>query len=179
MAGGRGKAAQAKRGSTAEASQPELVSGGDRDLLVLEVVGGPCCPSTIAVTANSSRVGRLKTCQIPLKEDSVSEKHACVSWDAIDRSWRVVDLGSSNGTSLNGIHLPEGRERPLSDGDELRFGPATIVRVHIRPSPPCKFTMRDVLRQQQQWRLCRLEEEAATKEQQMRQDVATLKARLA
>ncbi|CAI5967185.1 unnamed protein product [Closterium sp. NIES-65] len=161
----RGKAAQAKRGSAADG----------RDLLVLEVVGGPCCPATIAVTASSSRVGRVKTCQIPLKEDSVSEKHACVSWDAADRSWRVVDLGSSNGTSLNGIHLPEGRERPLSDGDEIRFGPFTIVRVHIRPSPHHGSTVRDMLQQQMEWRLCRLEEQAATMEEQMRQDLATLK----
>ncbi|CAI7896881.1 unnamed protein product [Closterium sp. NIES-54] len=175
MAGGRGRASQAKRGSTADACQPELASDGGRDLLVLEVVGGPCCPSTIAVTASSSRVGRVKTCQIPLKEDAVSEKHACVSWDTADRSWRVVDLGSSNGTSLNGVHLPEGRERPLSDGDEIRFGPFTIVHVHIRPSPHHGSTVRDMLQQQMEWRLCRLEEQAATMEEQMRQDMATLK----
>ncbi|CAI5524478.1 unnamed protein product [Closterium sp. Naga37s-1] len=96
-----------------------------------------------------------------------------------DRSWRVVDLGSSNGTSLNGVHLQEGRERPLSDGDEIRFGPFTIVRVHLRPSPHHGSTVRDMLQQQMEWRLCRLEEQAATMEEQMRQDMATLKTSLA
>jgi pSer/pThr/pTyr-binding forkhead associated (FHA) protein len=35
----------------------------------------------------------------------------------------VFDLGSTNGTVVNGAPV---RERRLSDGDELRFGSATI-----------------------------------------------------
>lgn len=34
----------------------------------------------------------------------------------------VVDLGSTNGTKLNGEDLAPGEERPLADGDEITVG---------------------------------------------------------
>jgi pSer/pThr/pTyr-binding forkhead associated (FHA) protein len=40
-----------------------------------------------------------------------------------DEGFAVYDLGSTNGTTVNGATV---KERRLSDGDELRIGSATI-----------------------------------------------------
>jgi pSer/pThr/pTyr-binding forkhead associated (FHA) protein len=42
----------------------------------------------------------------------------------------VVDLGSANGTRLNGVELLPNRAQPLSDGDELELG-ALHMRVYL------------------------------------------------
>lgn len=51
---------------------------------------------------------------------SVSRRHARIGKD--DSSIYVEDLGSSNGSRLNGQPLRSGMQAPLSDGDELVFG---------------------------------------------------------
>jgi len=66
-------------------------------------------------------IGRLSTCDIPLGDPQVSRRHAEVRRDS--EGFCVVDLGSTNGTVVNGATV---RERRLSDGDELRIGSATI-----------------------------------------------------
>ena len=66
-------------------------------------------------------IGRLSTCDIPLGDPQVSRRHAEIRRDA--EGFRVFDLGSTNGTVVNGAPV---RERRLSDGDELRIGSATI-----------------------------------------------------
>jgi hypothetical protein len=66
-------------------------------------------------------IGRLSTCDIPLGDPQVSRRHAEVRRDS--EGFSVVDLGSTNGTAVNGATV---RERRLSDGDELRIGSATI-----------------------------------------------------
>ena len=38
---------------------------------------------------------------------------------------KLEDLGSKNGTLLNGKRIA--RSRPLSDGDEIQIGPKTMV----------------------------------------------------
>lgn len=66
-------------------------------------------------------IGRLSTCDIPLGDPQVSRRHAEVRRDA--EGFSVVDLGSTNGTVVNGAPV---RERRLTDGDELRIGSITI-----------------------------------------------------
>jgi pSer/pThr/pTyr-binding forkhead associated (FHA) protein len=66
-------------------------------------------------------IGRLSSCDIPLGDPQVSRRHAEVRRDA--EGFAVFDLGSTNGTVVNGSPV---RERRLSDGDELRIGSATI-----------------------------------------------------
>jgi hypothetical protein len=66
-------------------------------------------------------IGRLSSCDIPLGDPQVSRRHAEVRRDP--EGFTVFDLGSTNGTAVNGATV---RERRLSDGDELRIGSATI-----------------------------------------------------
>jgi pSer/pThr/pTyr-binding forkhead associated (FHA) protein len=43
----------------------------------------------------------------------------------------ITDIGSTNGTSLNGSddRLPEGQETPLADGDRIHVGAWTTITV--------------------------------------------------
>src|ERR1700680_4410688 len=70
------------------------------------------------------RAGRLATLEIVLDETSVSRRHAEVRSTA--GGWRVRDLGSTNGTYLNGTRLGPG-EWPVRAHDILRCGNVTLV----------------------------------------------------
>lgn len=66
-------------------------------------------------------IGRQSDCTIVLADPNVSRRHAEIrpSGDG----FVVVDLGSTNGTKVNGARVAE---HHLSDGDELRFGNTVI-----------------------------------------------------
>lgn len=65
-------------------------------------------------------LGRGPMCDIVLPEPSVSRRHAQVS--LADGRCFLADLGSGNGTFLNGKQIAA--PMPLADGDELRVGAA-------------------------------------------------------
>ncbi len=63
-------------------------------------------------------VGRSRSCDIRLKEDTVSRLHAVLVWQG--RDLVLEDLGSSNGTFVNGERVLAPRQ--LLAGDVVRFG---------------------------------------------------------
>lgn len=63
-------------------------------------------------------VGR-EDAAIEIGEPLVSRQHARL--ERRESGWRLVDLGSTNLTRVNGEII---RERDLADGDEIRFGRA-------------------------------------------------------
>jgi putative nucleotidyltransferase with HDIG domain len=74
------------------------------------------------------RVGRLEALEMVLDDSSVSRYHAEVR--ATERGWRVRDLGSTNGTRLNGVRLGNG-QWPLRSKDLLQFGEIAVVVEHL------------------------------------------------
>lgn len=64
-------------------------------------------------------LGRAPTSQVVLKDDRASRRHALVHAQEQHEYW-LVDLGSSNGTLLNGRRVSQPTR--LRDGDELELG---------------------------------------------------------
>lgn len=62
-------------------------------------------------------------------EKGVSRIHAAI--ERSDDVLTLVDMGSSNGTNLNGQRLIQDQPRVLRDGDEIRFG-KLIAHLYFR-----------------------------------------------
>jgi hypothetical protein len=77
--------------------------------------------SRIVLGAETVDIGRLPECGIVLNDPNVSRRHAEVRRRGSDVV--VVDLGSTNGTRVNGAQI---RERVLQDGDEVGVGTTNI-----------------------------------------------------
>src|SRR5688500_11405767 len=65
-------------------------------------------------------VGRSRTCQLQLDLASVSALHAELTWDG--RVWCVRDLGSRNGTFVDGRRVAAGQRRMLAPGMDIGLG---------------------------------------------------------
>jgi len=68
-------------------------------------------------------LGRLPECELAVADPNVSRRHAEVRRGE-DSSWQVADLGSTNGTKVNGIVI--NGPRNLDDGDEITVGSTTV-----------------------------------------------------
>lgn len=65
-------------------------------------------------------IGRSPACDLPITDDLASRRHAkLVASDIIE----VVDLGSTNGTKVNGRRAAE---HPLTPGDQVELGDAVV-----------------------------------------------------
>lgn len=86
----------------------------------LEVVRGAPFRKPFVLGAGSAVVGREATCEIQFDVTGVSRKHARIT-ASTSGEVEVVDLGSRNGTFVNGRRV---ERTVLRDGDEIRFGQA-------------------------------------------------------
>jgi RNA polymerase subunit RPABC4/transcription elongation factor Spt4 len=64
-----------------------------------------------------------------LADPGVSHAHAVIERD--DGRWTVTDLGSTNGTALNGKDLVPHTPHPVGDGDTLEIGVWTVIRIRV------------------------------------------------
>jgi FHA domain len=84
------------------------------------------------------RIGRGEGMEIVVDNVSVSREQAEIRHDG--RRWAVRDLGSINGTFVNGERL--GEPRVLTPGDEISFGKFSLFfeRVLDTPAAPVSIT---------------------------------------
>jgi len=83
----------------------------------------------VALDSAPVTIGRLPECDVVLADPNVSRYHAEVrpagSAALVPETlWEVADLGSTNGTKVNGIAVSA--PRPLSNGDQITLGSTTI-----------------------------------------------------
>jgi len=79
--------------------------------------------------ANFIFVGRASTCDVILRDASVSKSHAVFEHDPATRAWRVRDNRSHNGTWVDGKRLRGRMSVPLASGVSIVFGayPAYLI----------------------------------------------------
>ncbi|MFJ1803372.1 FHA domain-containing protein [Streptomyces sp. NPDC088180] len=90
----------------------------------LHVVAGPDAGGVHLLHGGQIRIGRSADADVPLDDPDVSRLHCAVTV-ADDGRVSVADLGSTNGTSLDGVEV---RERPvrLAPGALLRLGESAL-----------------------------------------------------
>lgn len=79
-------------------------------------------------------IGRLPTCDITVALQSVSRRHCALSYSYAADRWNITDLGSKNGTRLNGSLIKPGDPYPVAIGDKLHLGPNAIHLVENEES---------------------------------------------
>lgn len=75
----------------------------------------------VGITDDIVTIGRLPECAISLDDPNVSRRHAQIRREGLDVV--IVDLGSTNGTKVNGVPVHQQRLLP---GDTITIGTTTL-----------------------------------------------------
>jgi hypothetical protein len=83
-----------------------------------------------AEDAESVRVGRDEECDLQIGDGSISAVHAEFSLDVAgeEKRFLLADLGSANGTFLNGDRIEPNTPVEISDMDSIRLGPVVKLQ---------------------------------------------------
>lgn len=109
---------------------------------------GPNPGRTHDLNKNSLTIGRDVRHDIIINEEQISREHARLTLDG--GALTIIDLGSTNGTSVNGQRLTPHTPRILTAGDVIGLGEnvtlvcsvvitdpeATVIRTDVPPPPP-------------------------------------------
>lgn len=87
-------------------------------------MNGPQQDRHLALPEANNVVGRGPNVHVHLDEESVSKQHACITF--ADGVFQIEDLGSSNGTFVNGKRIHG--QSVVRPGDLLRLG-AVILKL--------------------------------------------------
>jgi len=96
---------------------PAVPAAGDAGLVLLE---GDRVADTFRL-GSATTIGRLSECEVVLTDPGASRKHAQIV--RRDDGYAVSDMGSTNGTLVNGEPV---RERLLVDGDRITIGSTVL-----------------------------------------------------
>ncbi|HUQ03593.1 MAG TPA: GGDEF domain-containing protein [Kofleriaceae bacterium] len=121
----------------ADANENRGVTRRDRACLV--VLSGPRVGAVFRLDRPTTVIGRSGTADVNIDDDGVSRAHIRIVRE--DDAVIAEDLGSRNGTFVNGTRLAE--RLTLADGDKIQLGRGTIL----------KFTYHDALDDSYQQRM--------------------------
>ncbi|HEY7667121.1 MAG TPA: DUF3662 and FHA domain-containing protein [Actinomycetota bacterium] len=76
---------------------------------------------TVVLTGDAVTIGRLAECDVVVADKGASRRHAQIR--RRDGAFTITDLGSTNGTRLNGQTI---QSRELADGDRITIGATTL-----------------------------------------------------
>ncbi|MGA2116183.1 MAG: protein kinase [Bryobacteraceae bacterium] len=92
-----------------------------RELIVIGLDGRP---RRVSLDGALITIGRSATCDLAFPDSvGLSRQHAAIRQDG--DAWSIADLGSKNGTFLNGRRLAGAA--PLSEGDRIQMGDVTVI----------------------------------------------------
>lgn len=98
----------------------------------LVVVNGRSVNQTLKLSDGVTTLGRHDDCQLRIKSSQVSRRH-CALFEK-KGLLLVKDLGSSNGTYVNGKRIQE--QRVLEPGDEIMIGQVKLRVAKVGQVPP-------------------------------------------
>ena len=101
---------------------PNAPSRSRKGFTTLAVMEGPLRGTTVPLKESGVLLGRNPECTLVLDDDYASGRHARVFYD--DKSWFVEDLGSTNGTHVNGERITAPTQ--LQAGTQLRIGTTVL-----------------------------------------------------
>jgi pSer/pThr/pTyr-binding forkhead associated (FHA) protein len=107
--------------------RPPTEEAPPKELVVLDPARSRRRRGERILIRTGATVGREEGADVVMDEDTVSARHAV--FHRRGRRWWLEDLGSTNGSFING--RPVNGRGPLRDGDEVRFG-----HVAVRFGPP-------------------------------------------
>ena len=106
--------------------------GDGRVVAILHVTAGPAAGRHIEISAAKVTIGSATSNDVALAIDGfISSHHAVLRAEA--NGLYLVDLGSTNGTELNGVRFKDST-RALSPGDHFTLG-RTTLEVHTVAGP--------------------------------------------
>jgi pSer/pThr/pTyr-binding forkhead associated (FHA) protein len=108
----------------APAMPPTPVPAAPQREFRLVVEAGPSVGNAFRLAPPEVVVGRNPDAAIVLSDPTVSWQHARLTAHAA--AWTIADLGSTNGTRVNGERIEPNRETPIDPGAEVRLGDVVL-----------------------------------------------------
>jgi pSer/pThr/pTyr-binding forkhead associated (FHA) protein len=102
---------------------------------VLQVVRGRSASTTLKLTDGVTAIGRHDDCVIRINSSQVSRRH-CEIFEAAGKP-TIRDLGSSNGTFVNGKRVSG--QQGLKPGDEVTIGAVTLRVARLGQEAPAEL----------------------------------------
>ena len=96
-------------------------------LLYLIVVRGGIPGTMLRLGQKSSSLGRSAENTFQVHDSTVSRRHAVISIDAAGTAW-LTDLGSTNGTFVNGRRIALQTPVQVGDGSRIQLGSSTLLK---------------------------------------------------
>jgi len=88
----------------------------------LEIIGSGEARKQFELAEEDVVIGRILDCEIQLSIDNISRRHALISFR--NEEYQIEDLGSTNGTYVNGIKV---EKCVLRNHDQIEIGGVKII----------------------------------------------------
>lgn len=102
--------------------------------MILKLVAATGSPWVLITGGRPFTVGRVASCDLPIQDPTVSRHHAEV--ELAGAGVRVRDIGSTNGTYLDGVRIIDGLATP---GTRIAFGKVDFEVLVVQPPSEEEF----------------------------------------
>lgn len=103
----------------------EFQKAKDQDACLI-MIRGPLQGQRFFLSESEMILGREPTADISIADPGISRRHARIVHDRSANHTLLVDLGSSNGTHVNGDCIPSNKTRVLEKEDVIRVGSSLL-----------------------------------------------------